>query len=125
MVNNIEDFPDFVTGDQRVDNVYAYLVHPDDFNDGDLRWTLQPISSNSDVLFFEIDITLPRGLTPGRHILYAQAKDSDGYAGPVKSVFFEYERKETTSPSQYPTSKPSYPPATPLVRLAFSALSYI
>ena len=45
-------------------------------------------------------------------MLYAQARDSAKYLGPVPSALFEVERKETASPSKDPTDSPSLAPMT-------------
>jgi len=43
MLNQIQGFPDFRTGDQNINSVKVYLdVHPDDYTSSDTMWTMQP-----------------------------------------------------------------------------------
>jgi hypothetical protein len=112
------------TGDQGVSSVQLYLdVHPDDYQLGDTKWIMRSVSSNSGVYTFEIEINFDaaeivvpsqrQGITSGRHILYAQAKDSDGYLGPVSSLFFDVEKSDTSSPTSRPTRFPTRLPTSP------------
>lgn len=96
MVNTISDFPDFHTGNQTISTVHLYRdVHPDDYDasSGDVRWEMQYVNTNpdpdEDTFVFAID-----SFTPGRHHLFAQATDSDGYKGPVSSVFLDVSGNE-------------------------------
>ena len=107
------------TGDQGVSSVQLYLdVHPDDYQLGrDTTWTMSLKGSNSDVYTFETEINFDaaeiavpsqrQGISSGRHILYAQAKDSDGYKGPVSSLFFDVEKSDTSSPTPRPSRFPT------------------
>ena len=90
------------TGDQGVANVRFYVdVHPEDYADGDLTWEVQSTVVNTDTQTFRHPLT---ELPSGRHMLFAQAMDNDGFLGPVSSRFFDVERRETASPSSNPTS---------------------
>ncbi len=87
---NIPGYAEFPTGDQDVVKVELYLnVHPDKYDaDKDKMYTLLPdASSGSGMVSFKESIST-NGLGSGRHALYAQATDSDGYPGPISSVFF-------------------------------------
>lgn len=100
------------TGDQGVANVRLYLdVHPDDHTIFDVAaWEISSASSSTERQTFELDVISMEGVSSGRHILYAQAVDTEGYLGPVSSIFFDVERKETASPSKDPTARPSQAP---------------
>ncbi|KAL7548338.1 hypothetical protein ACHAWF_011625 [Thalassiosira exigua] len=91
MVNAIDDFPDFRTGAQTVAKVELYLdVHPDDYSEGDARWEMNALDSLFDADEEHVDLVLSAtDVSPGRHLLYAQAADSDGYKGTISSVFVE------------------------------------
>jgi hypothetical protein len=104
---NIDGYPSFTTGEQTVSKIELYLdVLPDEYGDGDTMYLLQPTAvTNSDRVSAETMIS-SSGLTSGRHVVYAVATDSDGYTGPVSSVFFEVENVATPSPVM-PTSSPS------------------
>jgi len=105
LVNTIRNFDDHVTGDQGVDKVKIYLdVHPDNFGEGDLTWDMQLKEVGSEEYTFDGEILIP---SAGEHMLYAQAVDGDGYAGPVSSAFFLVEKVETAPPSADPTLSPS------------------
>ncbi|KAL7537976.1 hypothetical protein ACHAXR_008196 [Thalassiosira sp. AJA248-18] len=105
LVNSINGYPDFKTGDQGVNKVRLYLdVHPDDYKEGDMAWEMQFVAVNSDEHMFELEVISPKS---GPITLYAQAEDSDGYLGPVSSAFFDVEKKETATPSKAPTANPS------------------
>ena len=96
------------TGDQGVTSMTLYLdVHPDDFTTGDVSWEMIPAGVNSGSYIFNAEIVLPKGLSSGRHTLFAQAEDSDGYQGPARAVFFDVERSESASPSKQPTLRPT------------------
>jgi hypothetical protein len=104
---NLDGYPSFTTGEQTVSKIELYLdVLPDKYGDGDTMYLLQPTAvTNSDRVYAETVIS-SNGLTSGRHVVYAVATDSDGYTGPVSSVFFEVENAVTPSPVM-PTSSPS------------------
>lgn len=91
MVNAIKDFPDFRTGAQTVAKVELYLdVHPDDYSEGDVRWDMNALDTLFDADEEHVDLVLSAtDVSPGRHLLYAQAIDSDGYKGTISSVFVE------------------------------------
>lgn len=42
------------------------------------------------------------GVSPGKHIVYAQAKDSDGYLGPISSTFITVTGSSQSSPTPSP-----------------------
>lgn len=99
MVDAILELPDFRTGDQTITKVLLYLdVHPDDVNEGDASWEMEA----ADNMFHSEEETVGLALsarahfTPGRHILYVQAEDSDGYKGPVSSVFVDVSDQEAS-----------------------------
>ena len=87
-------------------------VHPGDFKESDMVWEMQYMGANFEEQTFEVEIISPKGFSSGRHTLYAQARDSDDYVGPVSSAFFDVERKETATPSKDPTESPSPAPTT-------------
>jgi hypothetical protein len=97
------------TGDQGVAYVRIYLdVHPDDSEDGDATFDMVP--SSEDAQTFDLEVILPQGLASGRHTLFVQATDGDGYVGPVSSEFFDVETTGTTSPTDAPTASSSSSP---------------
>lgn len=97
------------TGDQGVAYVRIYLdVHPDDSEDGDATFNMVP--SSEDAQTFDLEVILPQGLASGRHTLFVQATDGDGYVGPVSSEFFDVETTGTTSPTDAPTASSSSSP---------------
>ena len=104
---NIDGYDSFATGEQTVSKIELYLdVYPDDFGEDDTLYVLQPLPVfGSDRVSAETDISTS-GLITGRHVFYAVATDSDGYSGPISSVFFEVENVITSSPVQ-PTSMPT------------------
>ncbi|KAL7485336.1 hypothetical protein ACHAW6_010935 [Cyclotella cf. meneghiniana] len=93
---NIDGYPSFTTGGQTVAKVELYLdTLPDDYRDGDVMYVLQPTPlDGSDRVSVETQISTT-GLSHGRHALYAVATDSDGYVGPISSVFFYSEHVVT------------------------------
>ena len=189
MVNDIQGFPDFRTGNQKITSVQVYLdVHPDDYKQGDNSWTMRPkrrrglkpqgttgsisterlinctrftrkrnckwaggkknkickwskrdrkcrargsagnnssskpsennvSSTDSNPDEFTASPVEDNGALPtfnsgdekvrltidasnislGRHTLYVQSTDSDGYRGPVSSVFVEVRQRQTES----------------------------
>ena len=105
-----------VTGNQGVNKVHLYLdVHPDDYNTAsDVAWELEPTVVNSDTYIFEQELNLKTSIVSpsqriaaGRHLLYAQAEDGNGYKGPVKATFLEVESRETLAPSMSPVASTS------------------
>eukprot|EP00804_Cyclotella_cryptica_P022468 CCRYP_015106-RA/>CCRYP_015106-RA protein AED:0.03 eAED:0.03 QI:9/1/1/1/1/1/3/600/771 len=104
---NIDGYPSFTTGEQTVSKVELYLdTLPSDYGEGDVMYLLQPTPvSGSDKVFIETQISTS-GLSSGRHALYAVATDSDGYVGPISSVFFDVENVATSSPIE-PTAMPT------------------
>lgn len=99
---------DHSTGEQGVAKVQLYVdVHPDDYADGDLTFDMIPSSKGegedeTEAQTFGLEMVLPQGLASGKHTLFAQATDGDGYVGPVFSLFFEAEQVETTPPTSTP-----------------------
>mmetsp|Transcript_24575 Transcript_24575/g.47088 ORF Transcript_24575/g.47088 Transcript_24575/m.47088 type:complete len:320 (+) Transcript_24575:1025-1984(+) len=116
LVNSISGYPDFTeTGSQGVSEVRVYLdVHPDDFKEGDdLTWEMQLIDNDSEEPKFELEVISAEGFSSGRHTLYVQAKDRDGYFGPATGAFFDVEIRPTKSPSLAPTTdSPSLKPTS-------------
>lgn len=102
MVDAIDDFPDFRTGGQGVANVQLYLdVHPDDYRQGDLSWDMESVGSNG---IWDSDEETSAGLvlqansfSPGKYTFFLQATDSDGYKGPVHSMFVEVSESEASA----------------------------
>ncbi|EED86613.1 predicted protein [Thalassiosira pseudonana CCMP1335] len=90
---NIEGYSAFQTGDQIVTKVELYLdVHPYDYTGTGTMWLMQPTTAfDSQDVSVELTISTER-FTVGRHTLFAQATDSDDYAGPVSAVFFNVEK---------------------------------
>jgi hypothetical protein len=101
MVNKIEGYPDFTTGDQGVTAVRLYLnIHPDDYKETSFSWDMNPVEMDSGLQTFELELSFEQGVPPGRHILYAQAMDGNGYLGPVSSVFVTVESPPTKVPTK-------------------------
>jgi len=99
MVNSIDNFPAFDTGNQAITNVVLYLdVHPDDYREGDVRWEMESVDGGFDSDEESVGLVLSArdNFSMGRHTIYAQAEDSDGYKGPVTSVFVDIEGYETS-----------------------------
>mmetsp|Transcript_23105 Transcript_23105/g.37657 ORF Transcript_23105/g.37657 Transcript_23105/m.37657 type:complete len:521 (+) Transcript_23105:147-1709(+) len=94
----INNFPDFPTGDQSIKKVQLYIdVHPDDYTEGDVSWEMQSVDNALDSEEETVGIVLPANtFSPGRHMLFAQATDSDDYKGPVTSMFVEVSTRETS-----------------------------
>jgi hypothetical protein len=104
----------YVTGEQGVAYVRLYVdVHPNDYNvdgDDDVTFDMVPSSSSEDgSQTFVLELNLPNGLVPGRHVLFVQATDGDGYVGPVSSAFFDVEviAEDATSSSSPATDAPT------------------
>ena len=104
---NIDGYPSFTTGEQTVTKIEIYLdVLPEEFDEDGMMYLLQPTQVvDSDRVSGEIEISTI-GLASGRHVVYAVATDSEGYAGPISSVFFEVDNVITESPIT-PTSMPT------------------
>lgn len=104
---NIDGYPSFTTGEQTVTKIEIYLdVLPEEFDEDGTMYLLQPTQVvDSDRVSGEIEISTI-GLASGRHVVYAVATDSEGYAGPISSVFFEVDNVITESPIT-PTSMPT------------------
>jgi hypothetical protein len=91
---NIKGYPSFNTGNQDVSGiVLSFGVHPDDRKG---RNGVVDMSSSGNG--FEASISMEE-ISSGRHILYAQAKDEDGYLGPVSSIFVEVSSSSSVSSS--------------------------
>ncbi|KAL7427878.1 hypothetical protein ACHAXH_003712 [Discostella pseudostelligera] len=100
MVNGLHS-----TGDQDVTKVQLYVdVHPDDYADGDVTFEMTSGEISGFQTSFMLESNLPSSVGSGRHMLFAQAIDSDGSLGPVKSVFFDVDRVVAVSES--PTQSP-------------------
>ena len=89
-------FDKFPTGDQLVTELRYYL------DDGAINWSTFNLNEGYAAIVETIDKS---GLTPGRHTLHVQATDSEGYKGPISSVFFSV--SETGTISDPPTSSPT------------------
>lgn len=89
MVNAIDNFDNFRTGSQPITKVDIYLdAHPDDYREGDLSWEIRfPDNGLEESAGFVFPAN--KLLSPGKHMLFAQATDGDKYQGPVTSVFVE------------------------------------
>ncbi len=101
------------TGEQDVTSVKLYVdVHPDDYEEGDASFEMSS-GENLDVqTSFTLELNLPSSIVSGQHILFAQAMDSDGFLGPVSSIFFDVERADVTeSPTQSPLTIISMAPS--------------
>ena len=100
MVNAIEGFPDFRTGDQSITQVRLYLdVHPDDYTEGaDVAWEMEPVDAalDSDEETVGLVLSARDHFSVGRHRLFVRATDSDGYDGPVSSVFVDIAESEAS-----------------------------
>jgi carboxypeptidase T len=99
MVNAIYKFLDFETGNQAITNVQLYLdVHPDDYQEDGTSWEMQYMEYSSDSSEETVGLVLEANiLSPGKHTLFIQATDSDGYKGPVTSAFVEVSDTEPPS----------------------------
>lgn len=109
---NIKGYPEFSTGDQSINEVEIYLdVHPDDFVGSNNSWSMKPVDKKFDSGEEDVEVVISTsGLPPGRHVLFAQAKDSNGYLGPVSSTFFvveENQQNDGGTESNQPTSRPT------------------
>jgi hypothetical protein len=100
MVEGVPGMPsDFAaTGGQDVAEVRLYVdVHPDDHGAHHVGWEMDPTDGALDSGDEYVGLVLgATGLTAGRHVLYAQATDGDGYKGPVTSVFVDVAASETS-----------------------------
>lgn len=79
------------TGNQDVIGVDVYLdIHPSNETATESRMSMKPsdglFNSVSEVAELEIDLSK---FSIGRHTLYFQATDSDGFIGPITSRYFE------------------------------------
>jgi hypothetical protein len=74
-------------------------VHPDEDNESDASWEMEAVDNMFDSEEEAVGLALSARdhFTPGRHILYVQAEDSDGYKGPVSSVFVEVSEQEAST----------------------------
>jgi carboxypeptidase T len=97
------------TGEQGVAKVQLYLVHPDDYEEGDVTFEMVPSSEDGGETF-DLEMIIPQGLASGQHALFVQATDGDGYVGPVSSGFFDVELTDTTSPTDAPAASSSSSP---------------
>lgn len=101
---NIKNYPTFTTGKQHIKEVKLYLdVHPDD-DDGSISnvWIMNPTDRKKyNNVEEDIDIMLSTSeIHPGKHTFFVQAEDSDGYLGPVSSIFFDVTESSVSQPSQ-------------------------
>jgi len=103
MVNTIQNFPDFQTGSQRIMNVHLYLdVHPDDYQVGDTRWEMETVDDGFDSSEETVGLVVKANtLSPGRHVLYSQASDSNSYKGPVTSFYLDVSEMEVSLRGSY------------------------
>jgi hypothetical protein len=120
MVNGLHS-----TGDQDVTKVQLYVdVHPDDYADGDVTFEMTSGEISGFQTSFMLESNLPSSVGSGRHMLFAQAIDSDGSLGPVKSVFFDVDRvvAVSESPTPSPIASSSSAPSAQASIDAYSAL---
>ncbi|KAK1736925.1 M14 family metallopeptidase [Skeletonema marinoi] len=98
---NSSDYP---TGSQVIKAVYVYLdLHPDDWQEGDIRWDMDAIDGNWDTNEESVRLTVStKDFPSGKHIVHLQAIDSLGYAGPVSE---SAPAPGTTSPSFHQAAK--------------------
>lgn len=91
-------FDDFSTGYQDVTSVKLYLDrHPEDYQVGDTMWEMEPVDHGMDSSEETVGkIVKATALSPGKHIIYAQAMDSDGYKGPVSSLYVDISEMEVS-----------------------------
>ena len=95
MVNKIAtdstDFQEHVTGAQDISEVRIFIdVHPDDATtDSDISYEMEAVdglNSSEETVGIVLKAST---LSVGRHTIYVQATDSDGYKGPVSSVYVD------------------------------------
>lgn len=98
MVNAIGgNYPDFRTGMQDIKEVAIYVdVLPDEYASGDIKWTMVSVNGLDSSEETVGVVKKANELTPGRHTLYVQATDSDGYQGPLSSVFVDISEAEVS-----------------------------
>lgn len=101
------------TGEQDVTKVQLYVdVHPDDHGEGAVSFEMTSGDISDVQTSFSLELNLPSSIVSGQHILFAQAMDSDGYLGPVSSLFFDVERVDATkSPTHSPVVSSSLAPS--------------
>jgi len=111
---NIDGYSNFNTGGQTITEVRLYLdVHPDDYDGSSTVWNMEAVDGSFDSSEEKLEVaifTSSLGISSGRHALFAQARDGDGYLGPVSSVFIEVDQVETLPPTSLPTNKPTMKP---------------
>lgn len=123
MVNGLHS-----TGDQDVTKVQLYVdVHPDDYADGDVTFEMTSGEISGFQTSFLLESNLPSSVGSGRHMLFAQAVDSDGSLGPVKSVFFDVDRvvADSESPTQSPLASSSSAPSAQVPSCLFCGFADI
>jgi len=93
-------FDKFPTGDQSVAELRFYI------DDGEISWTA--VNPGDETIQETIDTS---SLTLGRHTLYVQATDSDGYKGPISSLFISLPLTQTISnpPTSSPIDQSTFP----------------
>ena len=98
MVNAIGgNYPDFRTGMQDITEVAIYVnVLPDEYSSDDIRWTMESVNGLDSSEETVGVVKKANELTPGRHTLHVQATDSDGYRGPVSSIFVDISETEVS-----------------------------
>lgn len=101
------------TGEQNVAKVQLYVdVHPDDHGEGDVSFEMTPGDISGVQTSFSLELNLPSSIASGQHILFVQAMDSDGYLGPVSSLFLHVARVDATeSPTHSPVVSSSSAPS--------------
>lgn len=93
---NIPGYPDFSTGDQTVASIsFSVGVHPDESEHEMVKMTKTASG-------FEGTLSLD-GFSSGKHIVFAQAKDSGEYLGPISSTFITVRGSSPSSPTPSPT----------------------
>jgi len=101
---NIKNYPKFTTGKQHIKEVKLYLdVHPDN-DDGSISnvWIMNPTDRKKyNNVEEDIDVMLSTSeIPPGKHTFFVQAEDSNGYLGPVSSIFFDVTESSVSQPSE-------------------------
>lgn len=111
---NIDGYSNFNTGGQTITEVRLYIdVHPDDYDGSSTVWNMEAVDGSFDSSEEKLEVaifTSSLGISSGRHALFAQARDDDGYLGPVSSVFIEVDQVDTLPPTSLPTNKPTTKP---------------
>ena len=72
------------TGDQGFARIQIFLdVHLNDYESGNITWETQSVGNDPE----KFEATISLGVQDGRHTIFAQAMDNDGYSGPISGIF--------------------------------------